>query len=623
MKSLKRFLGLTLMTVLAAVCLVAIGSATVSAATSNETVVFSFDSTAGWWGDVTPTLTTTGQKEGTGYFTTTTGKIMAGNLASTIDLSDAQALKLWVYISDASKLVQSGPQLYLDVTHKDNEPILSTFWTKSGLQTGWNELIFHMSESASTTETNLSAIKFIHIRIDTTAAVTFGLDSLRKLVPIQPTVTQLDTFETLTNHWGTGTLQLVSTGAPQGTSYVKVVTKDVNNAYVIAGSWTAVDLRKYAADGVVRLKVYVDNAANLVTGTNQGAVELNDNASGIIAWNNISTQLVTGWNQLTLKLSQATTNTANLANITSFRFFQHTNATGTFFGLDDLNIMNADATNQEVNIFSFDNTSGWWGDVTAPSLATAGQKEGTGFFNKVTTTTQTDTVIAGNLANTVDVTDAYALKMWVYVSDASKLVLTGPQFYLDITHVTGAPTNTTSWTANGLKSGWNELTFNMSDAVISGTTLSAIKFIQARIVPASGRQVTFGLDSLRKIVTIPPTTYYQPKYASALRQIDATNTIGTPNNYSSSIYGNEKWKITGIAVEQSGIHFVDTGILEVTSIDNKIALSKKFSNINLSEYAASGSLYMLNFQAAVLLTAGKFAGVHSVRTSRLLMDGIT
>ncbi|HEY0826589.1 MAG TPA: hypothetical protein VGE40_00690, partial [Bacilli bacterium] len=332
MKSLKRFLGLALMMLMAAVCFAAVGSAAATAATYKETVVFSFDSTSGWWGDVTPTLITTGQKEGTGYFSTS-GKIMCGNLAGTIDLSDAQALKLWVYISDASKLVQTGPQLFLDVTHKQNEPIHSTFWTKSGLVTGWNELIFHMSESASTTETKLSEIKFIHVRIDTTAAVTFGLDSLRKLVPIQPTVTQLDTFETLTNHWGTGTLQLVSTGAPQGTSYVKVVTPDANNAYVIAGSWTAVDLRNYAADGIVKIKVYVDNAANLLTGANQGVLELKDNASGMIVWNNLSTQLVTGWNQLTLKISQAASNNANLASIASFRFFQYTNASGTFFGL--------------------------------------------------------------------------------------------------------------------------------------------------------------------------------------------------------------------------------------------------------------------------------------------------
>ncbi|MDG0813956.1 LamG-like jellyroll fold domain-containing protein [Cohnella rhizosphaerae] len=737
MKKFARLCGGSLFVFIAAIGLALAGNGTASAATSKTDSIFSFDSTTGWWGDAALSLNTSGQKEGAGYFSES-GSIVAGNLSAPVDVSEAQAFKLWVYISDASKLIATGPQLYLEFSHVENVPLQTAQWTADGLQTGWNEVVFYMADAAIS-NTKLHAIRFVRIRIDATAPVTFGLDDLRQVKPVSPTVKRIDAFETLTGHWGTGTLTLETANAPQGDAYVKVSTPDANNSYVIAGEWQATDLGAYAADGVLKLDVYVEDAAKLVsTGPNHGAVELHDSGSGVIVWDDFSSGLTTGWNELTLPLSQAASSTADLSDIVSFRFFQTTTAAGTSFGADDLRILNADAADHVVQMFPFDTTSGWWGDGTL-NLATTGQKEGGGFV-----TTQDGNVIAGNLASTVDVSRAEALKLWVYISNARKLAASGPQLYFDITHTESAPLNTTTWTASSLQTGWNELTFRLADGASAGTDLSAIKFIHIRAVTTG--TLVFGVDDLRVVDRIEPTAtalgefesldgltgsgtlalvsggapqgdgyvkvtapdtsgayvvagtlpdvdlrsylaggivkvsvyvedaaklaaglnqggielhdaasgviawddissqlvtgwnaltlsvaqatrntadwsnivsfrfyqhttatgtyfaidhlrilnadYVEPRYANALRQLDATTLLGAQSFKGSSIYSTGGWKIRGIAVEKPGIHLAGTGVLEVSSLDDKVGLSKTFSNTDFSEYANGGYVYL-------------------------------
>ncbi len=140
----------------------------------------------------------------------------------------------------------------------------------------------------------------------------------------------IDSFDTVNGMWGmTPITQGQLTKPAEGTGYAESVDSSL---IVFCRAWNVPhNLSAYETDGILRMAVYVEDAAKL-----NGACMLELNSSnGTSSWKLPTLQ--TGWNHIELNMADYTTNAADLSAIRSFRVYQYVTEQTTL-GIDALTV---------------------------------------------------------------------------------------------------------------------------------------------------------------------------------------------------------------------------------------------------------------------------------------------
>ena len=200
-------------------------------------VVFdSADAKDGWQtvGDVN--ITTTGQKEGTGYIKNTIAnggdfmqfiKDLPTPLDTKLNGTNGQ-FKFWWYVSDVSLLKADGS---IEITSSGKSDAFETAWDVAPLiptlKNGWNEISLNFSKAIKTGDggADYSAINHFRIFFFTTTKdhgdlVTGVDDFVFKVAPAPPAV-EFDACD-LKDGWQTvGDVNIATTGQKEGVGYIK------------------------------------------------------------------------------------------------------------------------------------------------------------------------------------------------------------------------------------------------------------------------------------------------------------------------------------------------------------------------------------------------------------------
>lgn len=337
-----------------------------------NTTLDNCDSTSGWTGGSPVSLDTTNMKEGSGCLTRTASttdwfkKTFNPAVNSGVTQTNGY-LHLWLYVSDVTKISADGQ---FEITSSGGPDVNEYAWLGSSLSlvNGWNELNLKISNAIKTGTPNLSAINYFRIYRPLSASITCKLDDLRftdSLSGATPTPTPTFTPTPSPTPTGAGTatptptptLGPTSTPTPtsggitmldkcdstSGWTGNNPVSLDTTNmregtgCLTMTGSGTdwfkktfspVVNSGVTESNGYLHLWIYVSDVTKFAAGggqieiTSSGGPDINE-----YAWVVANLSLVNGWNELSLKISNATKlGTPNLSAINFFRLYQFLSA---------------------------------------------------------------------------------------------------------------------------------------------------------------------------------------------------------------------------------------------------------------------------------------------------------
>ncbi|MBQ7247005.1 MAG: SGNH/GDSL hydrolase family protein [Lachnospiraceae bacterium] len=140
--------------------------------------------------------------------------------------------------------------------------------------------------------------------------------------------------ESLSGSWGSN-LQLIPGEAPEGNNWIR--TGETSSAVICANIDPVLDIRGYENSGDLHAWLYISDASKVI----DGQIELS--SSGLsdkeeTAWNLNKTMLHDGWNELTLKFSDAVySGSTNYALINYFRVYINYSGPA-FIGIDEIEV---------------------------------------------------------------------------------------------------------------------------------------------------------------------------------------------------------------------------------------------------------------------------------------------
>lgn len=436
----------------------------------------SCDSISAWTGTDSVSLDTINKQEGTGCLTSTGGgtEWFLKTFSTPVNTGVTETngyVKLWVYISDVSKILGEGQiEIGSSGTCDQNEYA----WALSGITliNGWNELTLKISEAMKTGSPNLSSINWFRIYSGLSGSVTKKVDGIRFVNG------------------------LTSTGS--------------GNIWFQKSFSTPLDTGVTQANGYLKLRVYISDASKL---SGSGQIEVGSSGTydqNEYSWTISASSLATGWNDLVLKISSAAKiGSPNLASINWFRIYNGLSATITrkidsiyFTSINppyldkcrsEVGWSGSDAIFAGTRLDTCDSISGWSGSDSV-SLDTTNKKEGSGCLTSTGSGVEWFKKSFSTSLNTeVNESDGYVV-LWLYISDASKFTGTGQ---IEIGSSGIYDQNEYAWSISGLmlRTGWNEVTLKISEAVKTGSpNLSAINWF--RVYQELSGSVTKRLDRI-------------------------------------------------------------------------------------------------------------------------------
>ena len=316
-----------------------------------STVLDNCNSATGWTGSDTISLDSTNMKEGTGCLTKTGSgidwfkKTFSPAVNSGVTESNGY-LHLWLYVSDVTKISGDGQ---IEISSSGGPDVNEYAWLGSSLSlvNGWNERYLKISSAIKTGTPNLSAINYLRIYRPLSASITCKIDDIRftdtpsGVTPTPSTTVSLTATKTPTptpTASQSGITLLDSCDNVSGWTGSNTISTDTANKKEGAASLTmtgsgidwfkktfspAVNAGVTESNGYLHLWLYVSDVTKFggdgqIEITSSGGADVNE-----YAWLCSSTTLVNGWNELFLKISNATKSGApNLSAINYFRFYR-------------------------------------------------------------------------------------------------------------------------------------------------------------------------------------------------------------------------------------------------------------------------------------------------------------
>jgi predicted phosphodiesterase len=362
-------------------------------------------------------------------------------------------------------------------------------------------------------------------------------------------MTMLDNCDSTSGWTGGSTISLDTTNMKEGAG---CLTRAASTTDWFKKTFSpAVNSGVTESTGYLHLWLYVSDVTKFTTGggqieiTSSGAPDVNE-----YSWVVTNLSLVNGWNELNLKISNATKiGTPNLSAINYCRVYQFLSASITC-KIDAIGFTGAPAPtftptptpaatttptpaptpvatatptatptptptptpaatatptptptpppSGGTMLDNCDSATGWTGNSTI-SLDTTNMKEGTGCLTRTASTTSWFSKTFSPAVNS-GVTEAGGyLHLWLYVSDVTKISGDGQ---IEITSSGTYDSNEYAWLGSSLTlvNGWNDLHLKISSAIKTGTpNLSAINYL--RIYRPLSASITCKIDDIRFTTT--------------------------------------------------------------------------------------------------------------------------
>ncbi|SDP87957.1 hypothetical protein SAMN05428975_3300 [Mucilaginibacter sp. OK268] len=297
------------------------------------------DKKDGWQtvGDVN--ITTSGQKEGTGYIknTITNGsdfmqfiKDLPTPLNTKLTETNGQ-FKFWLFLSDPTIIKDGSIEITSSGKSDDHESAWDVAPLVSTLKSGWNEIALNFNVAIKTNDggADYSAINHFRIFFSTTSKshpdLTTGIDDLvfRQAPPAPPVV--FDGAD-LADGWQTvGTPTIETSGAKVGTGYLKnTITNGNDFMQFIKDVAVPVNTSFTAANGRFKFWWYVSDVSLL---KNDGSIEITSSGKSDdheSAWDvaPLIPNLKNGWNEITLDFDKAIKTDDGGADYTAINHFR-------------------------------------------------------------------------------------------------------------------------------------------------------------------------------------------------------------------------------------------------------------------------------------------------------------
>jgi hypothetical protein len=314
----------------------------------------------GWQtvGDVN--ITTTGQKEGTGYIKNT---IPSGSdfmqfikdLPKPLDTKLTEAngqFTFWWYISDVSLLKADGS---IEITSSGKSDEKESAWDVAplipSLKNGWNQISLNFNKAIKTNDggADYSAINHFRIFFFTSskdhADLVTGVDGFAFRAAPAPPPVAFDACDVKDGWQTVGDVNITTTGQKQGTGYIKnAITSGNDFMQFIKDVQAPVNTTFTAATGRFKFWWYVSDVSLLKA---DGSIEITSSGKSDVkesAWDvaPLIPGLKNGWNEITLDFDKAIKTDdggADYSAINHFRIFffttgkDHADLTT---GIDDL-----------------------------------------------------------------------------------------------------------------------------------------------------------------------------------------------------------------------------------------------------------------------------------------------
>ncbi|QEC80015.1 hypothetical protein [Mucilaginibacter ginsenosidivorax] len=333
--------------------------------------------------------------------------------------------------------------------------------------------------------------------------------------PVVDTSVVIDNADKLDGWSSAGDASLATTGQKEGTGYIKNSIKAGSDFMQFIKTLPApVNTKVSLTTGELEFWFYVQDVSLLKLDGQIQFSSSGDPDKNRIGWamDKIIPNLKNGWNHLELKFIDGQTTGdggPDLKAMNFFKMFFWSAAKATAdqqYGIDDIRVA-AVPPPADVVVDNCDSKDGW-ASAGDPTLATSGQKEGTGYIKNNITIGNDFMQFIKPLAAPINTNETLAsgeLKFWFYVQDVSLLKLDGQIQFSS----SGDPDkNPIGWAMDKiiptLKNGWNHLELKFSDGQTTGdggpdlTAMNYFKMFFWSAAKATSDQ-TYGIDDVRVV----------------------------------------------------------------------------------------------------------------------------
>lgn len=325
------------------------------------------------------------------------------------------------------------------------------------------------------------------------------------LVPFAE-ASSFDDCESL-NGWSTGTgsnLSLDSTDKKEGSSSIQTVGSEL--VLLQKRFEPAINSQLSVDDGFLNLWLYISDVSKLDSSmdtqielSSAGYAPNDGHDSNEFHWSVAPSELVNGWNELSLALNDAElAGTVDLSQIDWFRVYYFTTDSVTM-KIDGLSFETIQNISEEIILDNADAAVAW--TTSAPnviSLDLSDKKEGEASLKS---TGGSIVRFQKSFSIPIDLhTDEPVgrVSFWLYVDDSSKLTGTNQ---IEISSSGHEDTEEYGWAFPSLNSGWNHIQLNLSDAQTTGGIPDLHNINWFRIYYESVGNVIMKIDDIR---FIPP-----------------------------------------------------------------------------------------------------------------------
>ncbi|WP_121811876.1 hypothetical protein [Mucilaginibacter kameinonensis] len=318
------------------------------------------DKADGWQTVGTPSIATSGQKEGAGYLKNTIAngsdfmqfiKDLSTPLDTKLTGNNGQ-FKFWWYVSDVSLLKADGS---IEITSSGKSDVNESAWDVAPLiptlKNGWNEIALNFSKAIKTNDggADYSAINHFRIFFFTTSKdhgdLVTGVDDLVfRAAPAPPPVV-FDNADKADGWQTVGTPTIATSGQKEGAGYLKnTIANGSDFMQFIKDVDPPINTSFGSADGRFTFWWYVSDVSLLKA---DGSIEITSSGKSDdheSAWDvaPLIPTLKNGWNQITLDFDKSIKTGdggADYTKINHFRIFFFTQTkdhTDLISGVDDL-----------------------------------------------------------------------------------------------------------------------------------------------------------------------------------------------------------------------------------------------------------------------------------------------
>lgn len=351
--------------------------------------------------------------------------------------------------------------------------------------------------------------------------------------PIAPIITKIFDNADLTDDWGhAGTNSLNTEDKKEGAASVKfTITSGVDLRMQKKLTRPIItQLTKETAQ--LNFWLWIEDAGKLDLST--GQIEITSSGGPDVNefnWPTASLSLQNGWNEVKLKVSQASASGDGGADLDAINFFRmyfklkEATTTSFSFAVDDIKFVEAEVTTNPVDntlLDACDDITGWnRGTATEFSLNTVDKKVGTGslsfIYKNKPDGTPTSTIEGGSGALEFKKAFATALNpeitfedgkftFWLWIADVNEVDWAAGNSQIELSSSGGPDKDEIHWFPSQIENpqnGWTKVELKLSEGEAQGGTIDLTNinffrlYLRAKVEVSSDSPLTVGIDHLK------------------------------------------------------------------------------------------------------------------------------